>query len=403
MNYLIIGNGVAGTTAAETIRKYDADGKIIIFSREDRLFYSRIRLPDYIAGKVDETGIILKKKDWYSDLNIILHLNEEVSVVDPGNKTITTADGKTCSYDRLLLATGGTASLPTIPGRELPGVYTLRTLAEARKIRDHAVHAQNPALIGGGVLGLEIASSIKTLTNKEVIVVEYFDRLLPRQMDLPGATILRARLEEMGLRFFLASRTEEIIGADTLSAVRLVGGRQFSADLLIIAAGMTPDVRLAIAAEIKVEQGIVVNDSLTTSIPDIYAAGDPAQHRGMIYGIWPAAQKQGEVAGANMAGHEMTYPGTTRANTLKVAGIDLFSIGDIDPEGKCESALFTDAGRFIYQKFVFSGEFLAGAILLGDVRLRGIVSRVINNKQPVSEAMRKKLKAGNPEALLEAG
>jgi len=365
--YLIIGNGVAGNNAAETIRKYDPDGKILIFSQEPQPFYYVPALPEYLAGHKQVDQIIIHPRNWYDRQRIDLHLDTRVTSIDPVQKSVMTARGERFSFDKLLLATGGNSFVPPIQGADSPGVFTLRTLADADRIKQWAAHAQTAVLIGGGLLGLEAGNGLRQMSLK-VIVVEFFPRLLPRQMDVLGAALLQSQMEDMGFAFRLGAVTEEIFpGPDGLQ-VRLKSGETIRGDLVLISAGVRPDLTLARDLGLDIDKGVKVDDAMQTSRAGIYAAGDLIEHRGRLYGIWPAAMEQGQVAGAAMAGREVKYQGTLPSNVLKVVGIDLVAAGDIDADGKLPAIVHRDEAKRTYRKLVIQDNFLVGAILLGDIR-----------------------------------
>lgn len=364
--YIIIGNGVAGNSAAEAIRRHDPRGAIHLFSREAHPFYYTPALPEFLAGKKEIRQLIIHAPVWYEKQGINFYPDTEITGGDPGAKFVTDKAGRRHAYDRLLLATGSNSFVPPIRGADLPGVLTLKTLDDARRIKDLAATARRAVLIGGGLLGLEAGNGLR-LAGLTVEVVEFFPRLLPRQLDEAGAAILHRRLAEMGFTFHLGAKTQEILADDGGLAVLLEGGPRLAADLVLISAGVRPEVSLAKALGAEVDKGVKVDDRLQTSLPDVYAAGDLVEHRGRLYGIWPAAQEQGRVAGANMAGQNEIYPGTVPANTLKVVGIDLLSAGDIDAEGNLEALVQADPARQTYRKLVFRDNRLVGAILLGDL------------------------------------
>ena len=382
MKYIIIGNGVAGTTAAANIRKLDSRGEITILSDESLPFYSRIRLIEYLAEETDEKSLVIYKNDWYEKNNIKLLLNTHVSDIDKDKKQVITFTGESLSYDRLLLAVGGFSFIPAIQGADKKGVFTLRNIKDAQEIIDYAKGAKNVTLVGGGVLGLEAGNSLRK-TGHKVSVVEFFPRLLPRQMDIEGAEMLKAQMENMGFTFYLGAKSKEIAGRDKVAGLILEGGTIINTDLIIISAGIRPSAELGKKLGIPVNKGLIVNDRMETGIKDIFAAGDLIEHKGMFYGIWPAAQKQGEIAGINMAGGNAVYEGTIMSNVLKVAGIDLASAGDIDAEGKCGSIVHKDKDRYIYKKLVIKDDVLSGCILYGDITGYKKVLKAINEKKNI--------------------
>lgn len=384
MKYMIIGNGVAGTTAAFNIRKLDQSGEIIILTDEPVPFYSRIRLIDYLAGKVNDKGIIIYKDDWYEKNNIELLLNASVSEIDRDKKQVITATHGNLNYDRLLLATGGFSFVPPMPGSDKKGVFTFRTLKDANEIIHYAEKTKKVLIIGGGVLGLEVGNSLRKQGHK-VSVVEFFPRLLPRQMDPEGAELLKAQMENMGFTFYLGAQSKEITGENKAERILIGEGTEVDCDLIIISAGIRPQAALAKKLGLKINKGLIVNDRMETEIKNIYAAGDLIEHRGVFYGIWSASQKQGETAGINMAGGNALYTGTTPSNVLKVVGIDLAAAGDIDAEGKSESIIQKNKYNYIYKKLVIKDKVLSGCILYGDISDYQKILKAIDEKKNIGD------------------
>lgn len=380
MTYLIIGNGAAGSAAAEAIRKYDQEGTIHIFSKEKYPFYYVPALPEYLAGEKQLSQFTLHPLDWYEKNRIDLHLESEITRIDPDQKVVETGQGEQYRYDRLLLATGGYSFVPPIKGAEAEGVYTLRTFGDAEIIKQKAEESRRVVLIGGGLLGLEAGNGLRK-AGLEVTVVEFFPRLLPRQMDVPGAELLQKQLEEMGFTFYLGAKTQEIVSGPEGLTVVLESGERLPADMVLISAGVRPELTLAKSLGLEIDKGLKVDDAMRTSRQDIYAAGDLVEHRGRFYGIWPACTEQGAVAGASMAGHDVKYEGTVPANTLKVVGIDLMAAGDIDAEGQLESLVSTDEAKKTYRKVVLKDNIVVGAILLGDLRGSKEIQQAIKMKK----------------------
>ena len=384
MKYLIIGNGVAGTTAAVNIRRLDSYGEITILSDESTPFYSRIRLIEYLAGEAGEKDIVIYKNEWYEKNNIRLLLNTSIADIDKDKKQVVTTNNERFEYDRLLLATGSFSFVPPITGADKKGVFTLRTLKDAEEIIDYAKGAKRVLLIGGGVLGLEAGNALRKRGCK-ITVVEFFPRLLPRQLDIAGAEILYAQLEGLGFTFYLGAKAKEIIGDDKVRGLVLEDGTRIDCDLIVISAGVRPHAELGKNLGLTINKGLLVNDRMETEMKDIYAAGDLIEHRGVFYGIWPAAQKQGEIAGINMAGGNAVYEGTTMSNILKVAGIDLAAAGDIDADGKYKSFIQKDRDRYIYKKLVIIDNVLSGCILYGDITGYRKILKAIDEKKDISE------------------
>ncbi|MGD9320787.1 MAG: FAD-dependent oxidoreductase [Desulfobacteraceae bacterium] len=381
-NYLIIGNGVAGTTAAENIRKQDREGNITIVTDEDLPFYWRIQLNEYISGDITEEQLLAKKEDWYRDQNIALKLKTRIVGADAQKKVVVTEDKEELAYDSLLIATGSHSFIPPIKGSEKKGVFSLRDVQDARDISQFAKSAEQVILIGGGLLGLEAGNALRKL-GKKIMVVEFFPRLLPRQLDVDGAARLQKIMEGMGFSFRLGAKTQEVTGEDQASGALLEGGETLSGQMIVISAGVRANLELAEPLGLKTDKGVVVDERLQTNQPDIYAAGDVAEFRGMPYGIWPAAMEQGKIAGANMAGGEATYNGTTMANTLKVVGVDLASAGNIDAENEFESKVSTDED--VYKKIVLENNQIIGCIMLGDTKGFNEITKMMSEKRDVSQ------------------
>ena len=387
-NYLIIGNGVAGTTAAEIIRRQDPKGSITILSEEDIPFYYRIRLNDFIAGDVSEKKLIAKKKSWYQEQRIALRLNTRITGLNAADKQLTTESGEKIPFDRLLLATGSHSFLPPIEGVDQQGVFALRHIKDARAILTQAEKSKEAILIGGGLLGLEAGNALRRM-GKKVTVVEFFPRLLPRQLDSQGAKRLQEMLEKMGFSFRLSAITKRITGSnDRADGVLLEGGDTLSGRMVIVSAGVRPNLEPAKSGGLACDKGVMVNDHLKTSANGIYAAGDVAEHRGVVYGIWPAAMQQGKVAGVNMAGGEMAYHGTTMSNILKVTGIEVAGAGNIDAEGRYEAQIVTS--DTVYKKLVIEDNRAIGCVMVGDTTNFNAITRYITEQRDIS-ALKKTL------------
>lgn len=365
--YLIIGNGVAGARAAVRLRERDPEGEIHIFTGEAYPFYYRVRFPELVAGEATLKDITIHTKEFYEGKNILLHLGEPIVEVFPEKKEAVSGQGKAYSYDLLLMATGGNAFVPPIQGNEKKGVFTLRTMKDAIEMKAFSEGIRQAILIGGGLVGLETGGALLRRGIK-VSVIEQNPRILPRQMDREGAQILQEKMETMGFSFFLNGQTEEIMGKDKVEGVRLKDGRLVEGQMAIISAGVRPNLDLAKKMGMEIKNGILVNDRLETKTEGVFAAGDVAEHRNRVYGIWPAAQKQGEIAGVNMAGGEAFYAGTVVSNTLKVVGIDLTSTGEIDAEGKLECVVRSDREKCNYCKVTFKEDKVVGCILLGETK-----------------------------------
>ncbi len=312
---------------------------------------------------MQEQDLVARKADWYAEKRIELITGTRVIDADPEQRTVRTANKQQFSYDRLLLATGSHSFLPPIRGVDKQGVFTLRTVDDARKIISFAETREKVVLIGGGLLGLESGSALLG-KGKKVTVVEFFPRLLPRQLDTKGAARLMQIMEGRGFSFRLGTSVREIAGHPAVESVHLQNDEILPAEMVIVSAGVRPNLEPAQRLGLATDKGIIVDSTLRTSRPEIFAAGDAAQFGDHVYGIWPAAMEQGRAAGTNMAGGGVIYEGSTPANKLKVAGIDLASAGAIDAEDRFASRL--EETDTVYRKFVIDGNHLIGCIMLGD-------------------------------------
>ena len=371
--FVIIGNGPAANSAAEAIRKQDQASVVTIFSREPHGHYYTPALPELVSGEKGAEKLIIHEARWYERLGIDLRLDCPVRDADPARRRVVTAGGEEVAYDALLLASGGNAFVPPIPGADDPkvtsgvtsGVFTLRTMADAERIRAAAGQGRRVVLIGGGLLGLEAGNGLRR-AGAQVDVVEVFPRLLPRQTDQQGAKLLQGLLEAMGFTFHLGRKTERIVRTPDGLEVHLDDETRLAADMILISAGVRPELELARKLGLAVDKAVQVDDRMRTSLADVYAAGDVCEHRGRHYGIWPAAVEQGRVAGTNMAGGTAEYTGTMPSNSLKVAGIALTAFGEIDAEGHHEALVFQDQASGLYRKVVHDQGRMLGGIFLGD-------------------------------------
>ncbi len=388
MKYIIIGNGAAGMGAAEAIRARDTEGELTIYTDENRFHYSRPRIIEYLGGGIDASKLTIRGEDFYTKLNIRLMRDTPVESIDPVNHRIVLRDGGTDRFDRLVIASGASAFLPPVEGVGLDCVFTLRTIDDAERILAHEAGKGRVVVIGGGLLGLETAASL-VKRGRKVTVVEVFDRLLPRQLDVDAAAMLQSSLEAMRMTFRLGKRTAAIREAGTSAEVLFEDGSSISADIVVFSAGIKSNASIAIEAGIACERGILVDERMETNFAGIFAAGDVAQFRGTVYGLWMASREQGLVAGANAAGAAMTYPGSQISARLKVSGIELVSLGSIETGEAVKVFTRRDGGSF-KRLFAKDGR-LVGAILIGDVSAFPSLQKRIKSGEPI----------GDPESLLK--
>ncbi len=385
MRYVIVGNGAAAATAVETLTEVDPKASIEVYGEEPYWAYRRPQLPEFLAGGVEVEKILIHPPAWYKERGVSVQRGVRVEALEPSAGTIRLADDRTVPYDRLLLATGAASFIPPLTGVDLEGVFSLRTLDDARSIRTYAQNCRRAVVLGGGLLGLEAARALRTL-GLEVVVVEVYGWLLPRQLDRPGGEILGSIIAGMGIQVLTGSATECLAGRDgRVSGLRLEDGREVEGEMVLISAGVRPRVELARQAGLAVNRGIAVDSRLRTTAEGIYAAGDCAEFEGRVYGILPAAWEQARAAAQNMAGQETLYSGTIPSTTLKVVGVDLTSIGEVQPTGDGFVELRRsepEAGRYV--KLVLREGRLVGAILLGERRRVRLFNRLIAKQADVS-------------------
>lgn len=396
---VVLGGGVAGVSAVEAARKAAPDAKITLFCNESGLPYYRLNLTRYMVGEVEAAALALHPLEWYAENGIDLDYGEAVSL-DPAGKSVTLADGRIMVFDRLVLAVGAAPFVPPIPGAKLNGVYTLRTQQDAERLLSLAGAGKRCVVIGGGLLGLEAAAALAK-RGMAVTVIESMTWLLPRQLNESASRLLKKHVEKLGISVRVNSKTRELAGDGAVDEVVLEDGTRLPADMVLISAGVRSRLDLARQAGLEVKFGVVVDDHLQTSMPDIFAAGDVAEHRGVVYGTWGPAQAQGSVAGANAAGETKVFLGLPRSNTLKVLGMPLFSGGQNVPPAEGDCVLeFDEAGRYAW--FLFKGNVLSGAILLGDTSLMNAVKKAIAETVDCSELLNSKTRLVDVERFFNA-
>ena len=336
MKYLIIGAGAAGISAVkEILKNRDEDDKITVITKEDYPFYYRPRLIEYLSGEVDEEEIIINDKEWFENNDINLKLSEEVTEVDFDNKKVI-SDKSIYSYDKLLLANGAHSFRPPIKGVNKKNVFTLRNLSDAKKITNKCKNAKKAIVVGGGLLGVESASNLKK-SGLDVTVVERTEWCLNKQLDEKGGKLLIEILKrEKGLKFVLDATTEEFLGNDKVEAVLMGDGDKLKTDIVLLSTGVRSNTELFEDTELEIKRAVDVNEYMETNLDDVYAAGDIAEYNGNFYGIWLPSMKMGQTAGKNMSGERQEFPGVVSSHTLKVAGVNVVSAGNLDPDNELE-------------------------------------------------------------------
>jgi nitrite reductase (NADH) large subunit len=384
---MIVGGGIAAVSAAEALRTAAPDAGIVVLSKEGRLPYHRLNLTRYLAGEVATEHLPIHPDDWYAERGITLRLGEAAASFDGSRKTVRLGSGEELGWDALILAAGSHPFVPPIPGASREGVTALRTPEDADRILAAASRGGRCVCIGGGILGLETAGALAR-RGAQVSVIEGFGWLLPRQLDQRAGEILADHLRGIGVDLRLKAKVRELVGDECVRGVDLEGAGVLDADLVVLATGVRPNSYLARMAGLEVAGGVVVDDRLRTSHPSVYAAGDVASHRGVVYGTWGPAQFQGTIAGMNAAGGDVEFGGIPRSNTLKVLDVDMYSIGVVTPEDASSEVLSHETADGHFYRFVVRDNALVGAILLGDTGLTAHVKALVESKTDLSDLLR---------------
>jgi len=366
---VIVGNGMAGIRTVEELLKIAPDRyEITVFGAEPHPNYNRILLSPVLAGEQTVADIVLNSREWYADNGIALRTATRVTRVDRVRRAVEADDGSVTPYERVLLATGSHPFILPVPGADLPGVITYRDIADTEAMIDATAKYANAVVIGGGLLGLEAANGLARRGMK-VTVVHLMPWLMERQLDRTAGGLLQRSLEARGLAFRLEAKTEALVAGESgrVGAVRLAGGETLPADLVVMAVGIRPNVDLAKAAGLHCERGIVVNDTLQTYDPRIYAIGECVAHRGQVYGLVAPLFEMAKVCANHLAGYGIgRYAGSQVSTKLKVTGIDLFSAGDFTGGADTEEIVLSDPGTGVYKKLVLKDDRLIGSVLYGD-------------------------------------
>lgn len=357
---------MAGVTAARAIRELDADASIDIFTREPYRYYYRPRLPDLVAGEVEPDDIIAYQPDWYESRRIGLHLSEPVRSVDVDSSVVLLGGGRSVSYDSLLVATGADPFVPPIEGAGSGGVFVLRTIDDALAVRDRASGAERAVVIGGGLLGLEAGRGLQN-AGLGVTVLEGADRLLPRQLDAGGAAVLLKDVDRLGIAVRTSANVSRIEGGGEVSGVSLDDGTTFPCELVLVSTGVRSAVAFLDGSGVKIDRGIVVDPVMRSNVPNLLAAGDVATLEGMVGGNIPVAISQAEAAAGSIARSPDAAPARAVSyNTLKIAGVDVFSAGVTEcSDESCREYVHEDGGAGIYRKVVVRGGVIEGAMVVG--------------------------------------
>ncbi|MFH1915243.1 MAG: FAD-dependent oxidoreductase [Pseudomonadota bacterium] len=405
MDYVIVGNGVSAIGAIEGIRQHDAEGRILVISDEAVPTYGRPLISYYLSDKIKFETLPYRPEAFYTKNKVEMKLASRVVSVDTEARKVILEGGETVPYGKLLLATGGAPANPDLPGIDGTGVYNFTTVAHAEALRELVDKVKNVVVIGAGLIALKAAEGFAEKGVGVTIVVR--SRIMRTYFDETASDIIVEHLEKNGIRFMQGTGTKAIVrhGDGTIRGVETDQG-MVDADVVIVAAGVRPNMGLAVEAGIVTGKGIRVDDHMATSDPDVFAAGDVAEARDMLTGeftvrpIWPNAYSQGRYAGLNMAGAAKPYTGGLSMNSITYYGLATVSVGQTNPEEGSEMETFLDRERSVYRKLVFKGDTLVGCILIGDIDGAGFYTSFIKNRFTLDANARKRLVEGDPSPAL---
>lgn len=396
---VVIGNGMVGLRFCENLVAFDESKKyrIVTFCEEPRAAYDRVGLTSFFAHR-DAERLMLARMEWYEQVGIELHIDDRACRIDREQKVVHSSKGVEIVYDKVIMATGSYPFVPPIPGIQKTGVFVYRTIEDLQHIIDYSKKSKRCAVIGGGLLGLEAAKAAYDL-GLETHVIEFAPRLMPRQIDNDGSRILVSEIKALGVSVHLNKGTREVHGATKVERMEFNDDSSLDCEMIIVSAGIRPRDDLAKESRLDVGErgGIVVNDQLQTSDPDIYAIGECALHGGMIYGLIAPGWDMAEIVAANFCGDERTFKGTDLSTKLKLMGVDVASFGDYELTNEVSTSLtFEDPFAGVYKKLLFSldGKRLLGGILIGDASDYGTLSIMAKGSEELPCA---------PAALIGAG
>ncbi|WP_319530006.1 nitrite reductase large subunit NirB [uncultured Cohaesibacter sp.] len=364
---VIVGNGMAPGRMLEHLFEVDRDAyDVTIFNAEPRVNYNRLMLSPVLSGEKTYEDIITHDDAWYEEHGVTLHKGARISEIDRVAKTVTSETGITASYDKLVIATGSSPFIIPLPGADLDGVLVYRDLDDVDKMLKAAETGGRAVVIGGGLLGLEAAAGLKA-QGMDVTVLHLMPTLMERQMDEAAGFLLKQAIQERGIDVLTEANSKAILGKDgKVAGVELTDGQIIEASIVVMAVGIRPSMTLAKEIGLDCNRGVIVDDQMVTSDPDIYALGECAEHRGMCYGLVAPLYEMGKVLADHLVGGASEYCGSVTATKLKVTGIDLYSAGDFAEGADREEIVLRDAAAGVYKRVVLKDNKIIGAVLYGE-------------------------------------
>jgi len=364
---VVIGNGMAPGRMLEDLFDKSPDAyDVTIFNAEPRVNYNRLMLSPVLSGEKTYEDIITHGDDWYETHGVTLHKSAKITEINREAKTVTSENGITASYDKLVIATGSNPFIIPLPGHDLDGVLTYRDLDDVERMIAVSNTGGRAVVIGGGLLGLEAAAGLK-MQGMDVTVLHLMPTLMERQLDPAAGYLLEKAFTDLGIDVLTEANSKEILGQDgKVTGIRLEDGTEIEAKIIVMAVGIRPSFDLAKSCELEVNRGIVVSDDMRTSDPDIFSLGECVEHRGMCYGLVAPLYEMGTVIAKNLLDEEAIYEGSVTATKLKVTGIDLYSAGDFADADDREEIVLRDAANGIYKRLVLKDNKIIGAVLYGE-------------------------------------
>lgn len=398
---IVVGNGMAGMRTVEELLAFAPGAyEIVVFGAEPHGNYNRILLSPLLAGEKSVDEIVIHSPEWYARNGVTLYSGDPVVSIDRRKRVVKSQQGRELSYDRLLIATGSKPWVPAIPGIDLPGVVTFRDLKDVDSMLDAARRYRKAAVIGGGLLGLEAANGLSR-RGMDVTVVHLESSLMERQLDPAAADLLKASLEARGLKFLMGARTSAIAGEERATGLKFQDGSTLDADLIVMTAGVRPNIDLARQAGLHCERGVLVTDTMQTYDPSIYAVGECVQHRNTTFGLVAPLWDQARVCAAHLAEQGFSrFKGSIVATHLKVTGIELYSAGQFLGSEGDETIVLQDEKRGVYKRIVIRDNRVLGTVLYGDAADGGWYFDLMAAQQDIGP-LRDKLLFGPAFAAVE--
>jgi len=405
LKLVLIGNGLAGMRCLEDLLDMAPDRyEVTVIGEEPWGNYNRIMLSPVLSGEKTIEDIMLHPPKWYSDKGIKFIAGDKAIKIDRPRKVVYTEKEQTVDYDRLILATGSAPFIPPVQGVDLKGVLTFRDIYDVNTMIEYCGSKTNAVVIGGGLLGLEAAYGLKQ-RGMNVTVLHLMDRIMERQLDGRASQLLRHSIEQKGINIITEANTEALVGDENshVKQIRLKDGTVLEADLVVFAVGIRPNISLAQSAGLRCNRGVLVNDTMQTFDPSIYAVGECIEHRGQTFGLVEPLWGQAFICATHLAEHgSLTFKAPTVPTQLKVSGVDVFSAGNFEPKDDYEDIILNDEKRQIYKRIIIQSDRVIGAVLFGDTEDGMWYAELIADQTPVS-SFRNKLLFGRDFALKNAG